>query len=290
MTVRSFSPTTQTTKPVALFALLAVGWLALFGPVYLEFSRGAWQRPENGHALFVMGVMLAAIWARLSSTPGFPLASRPEFMQGLLVFAAGLAAIGLGRISEVDILTSASQSIIAFAIVLSLSGWRGVRLLWFPLVLSFFLIIWPGWLIDGATAPLKRFISELVSNGLFAAGMPVAQSGAVISAGPYELLVADACAGLKSIASLTALGVVYLYLVKRRTWQTNVAVLLALIPLAILANIIRVALLVLITLFFGYDAGQSFLHDLAGVTMFALALGGVFCVDALAAALWEPKR
>ena len=290
MTVRALFLTAPATKTAALIAMLGIGWLALYGPLYLEFSRDAWQRPENGHALFVMGVMLAAIWARLSATPNFPAASPREFLLGLMVFGSGLAAFALGRISETDILASASQTITAISIVLSLTGWRGVRLLWFPLVLSLFLIVWPGWLIDGATAPLKRFISEFVSNGLFTAGLPVAQSGAVISAGPYELLVADACAGLKSIASLTALGVIYLYLVKRQTWQTNASVLIALIPLAILANIIRVALLVLITLFFGYDAGQSFLHDLAGVTMFALALGGVFCVDAIAAALWEPTR
>jgi hypothetical protein len=49
-------------------------------------------------------------------------------------------------------------------------------------------------------------------------------------------------------------------------------------------------LLVLITHRLGYDAGQSFLHDVAGLATFALALGLVFAVDSLAAGLWEKRR
>ena len=70
----------------------------------------------------------------------------------------------------------------------------------------------------------------------------------------------------------------------------NAAVLLALAPIAVAANIARVATLVLITYWLGYDAGQSFLHETAGLVMFAVALGAVFAVDAVAAFLWERRR
>jgi exosortase/archaeosortase family protein len=104
------------------------------------------------------------------------------------------------------------------------------------------------------------------------------------------LLVADACAGLNSLIALTAVGAVYLYAVKRRSLIVNAAVIFALAPIAIAANVARVAVLVLITLQLGYDAGQSFLHETAGLVMFAAALGGVFFVDWLAALLWERRR
>ncbi|HBS35465.1 MAG TPA: exosortase B [Parvularcula sp.] len=181
---------------------------------------------------------------------------------------------------------SASQAPLALGAALSLFGWAGVRRLWFPIALTLYLVIWPGWALDALTAPLKIAVSQTVAAALYAAGLPVAHAGAVISAGPYQLLVADACAGLNSLIALTAVGAVYLYMVKHADWRVNAMVLASLAPIAVAANICRVAILVLITWFMGFDAGQGFLHDGAGLVMFALALALVFSVDALAVFLF----
>jgi exosortase len=129
-----------------------------------------------------------------------------------------------------------------------------------------------------------------VATALYAAGLPVAHAGAVIAAGPYQLLVADACAGLNSLIALTAVGAVYLYMIKHRDWRVNAIVLACLIPIAVLANICRVMLLVLITYFLGFDAGQGFLHDGAGLMMFAIALALVFAIDSLAVLVLQRRR
>ncbi len=274
--------------------LIGAGWLALYGPLYLEFSGGAWAREENAHAPFIMAICIGVAWARLTSFEArnlfAPEPIRPtEFYLGVAVLLAGLCVYYVGRRSGIELFASASQSLVAAAIVMCLFGVVGLYRLWFPLALSLYLIIWPGWVLDALTAPLKRFVSVAVSDGLYALGLPVANAGAVISAGSYELLIADACAGLNSLIALTAVGAVYLYAVKRRSLKTNIAVILSLIPLAIIANIIRVAILVLLTYHFGYEAGQSFLHDGAGLLMFAVALLGVFVVDSIAARIWGPR-
>ena len=278
-TVRNYGPLT----------LLAVAWLSLYGPVYLAFAQTAWTREENGHAPFIMATCIGIAWARLRDKSALAAASRREFIIGVIALATGLLIFLLGRAGQIDLLLSGSQTLVAASIVLCAFGAAGVKRLWFPLFLSLYLIVWPGWALDAATGPLKRMISELVSNGLFATGLPIAHSGAVISVGSYELLVADACAGLNSLISLTAIGAVYLYVAKRRSWKTNLAVVAALAPLAMFANLIRVGLLVLVTYYYGYDAGQSYLHEMAGLMMFAIALAGVFVVDAIAAARWERK-
>lgn len=275
-------------KAAVSAAVLIVAWLILYGPVYLEFSQTAWRRDENSHIIFIMGIIIATASVRLQ-IGGFTKPSKFETAAGAAILTLGLCAYLLGRAGEADIILSASQIFVAVGGGLVLIGAAGLRRLWFPLCLMAYLIIWPGWAIDSVTAPLKRLVSLLVSDGLYAAGMPVAHEGAVISAGSYELLVADACAGLNSLFALTAVGAVYLYAVKRRSWKTNLAVALSLVPLAIIANIVRVAILVLITYYLGYDAGQSFLHEGAGLVMFAAALAGVFLVDQLAARWWEPQ-
>ena len=64
------------------------------------------------------------------------------------------------------------------------------------------------------------------------------------------------------------------------SWLRRVALIaLGIVPIAVFANVARVAILVLITLNMGYDAGQSFLHEAAGLVMFAVALACVFALE-----------
>ena len=268
--------------------VLAGAWLLLFAPVYLGFSQGIWTREENAHAPFIMAICLGVGWSQLMRG-SLGLCNKLEFSLGLVILALGLGFYAGGRIAENDLVLSASQSVLGISIVLCTIGRAGLRRLWFPLLLSLYLIVWPGWALDAATAPLKQLVSASVSDTLFFFGLPVARAGAVISAGPYELLVADACAGMNSLIALTAIGAVYLFVAKHQSMKTNIAVIFMLVPIAIFANIIRVAMLVLLTYYFGYDIGQSFLHEAAGLVMFAMALLGVFTVDFIASLLWEPK-
>ncbi|MFZ5616276.1 MAG: exosortase/archaeosortase family protein, partial [Pseudomonadota bacterium] len=253
-------------------------------------ANGPWRRDENAHALIVMAIAVGAAGARLSSEK-FDLARTiAEQAAGAAILAIGLVLVLVGAASETDLFLSSSQAFVATGTAIVLLGWRGARRLWFPLAMTLYLIIWPGWALDALTGPLKSLVSEIVSEALYAAGLPVAHAGAVISAGPYQLLVADACSGLNSLIALTAIGAVYLYAVKHADWRINASVIVALAPIAIAANILRVAALVLITYFWGYDAGQGFLHEGAGLLMFAVALGLVFAVDWFAMRLFSGSK
>lgn len=271
-------------------AAFAAGWLALYLPIYLDFAAGAWRRDENAHALIVMAIAAGAAGVRLA-TEKFALTRRPaEIAAGAAIVIAGIMAATFGKITEADLVASGSQTPVAFGAALALFGWPGVRRLWFPILLTLYLIVWPGWALDALTGPLKIAVSQAVATALYAAGLPVAHAGAVIAAGPYQLLVADACAGLNSLIALTAVGAVYLYMIKHKDWRVNALVLASLIPIAVIANVCRVTLLVLITYFLGFDAGQGFLHDGAGLLMFAVALALVFAIDSAGAFLFIRRR
>lgn len=271
-------------------AVFIVGWLALYLPIYLDFAAGPWRRDENAHALIVMAIAAGAAGVRLATEP-FTLTQKPgDIFAGAAFVLLGLVAAGVGRVAEAELLASASQAPLALGAALALFGRRGVARLWFPIALTLYLVIWPGWALDALTGPLKNAVSEAVATILYAAGLPVAHAGAVISAGPYQLLVADACAGLNSLIALTAVGAVYLYAVKHEDWRIGAVVLASLVPIAIFANICRVALLAIITLFLGFDAGQGFLHDGAGLVMFAVALALVFAVDSAAVFVFRRGR
>jgi exosortase len=275
---------------IAPGAVFVLGWFALYLPIYLGFAESAWRRDENAHALIVMAIAAGAAAVRLA-TESFKLTRNPaEILAGAVFAFVGVAAAVVGKLTEADLIASASQAPIVLGAALALFGWAGARRLWFPIALTLYLVIWPGWALDALTGPLKIVVSQAVAAALYAAGLPVAHSGAVIAAGPYQLLVADACAGLNSLIALTAVGAVYLYMIKHKDWRVNALVLASLIPIAVVANIFRVALLVLITYFLGFDAGQGFLHDGAGLLMFAVALALVFVIDSFAVFLFMRKR
>lgn len=90
--------------------------------------------------------------------------------------------------------------------------------------------------------------------------------------GQYQLLVADACAGLNTLFTLEALGLLYLNLVKHQSIARNIVLAICIVPISFVANVIRVIALTLITYHLGDEAGQGFLHDFAGMVLFMAAL------------------
>jgi len=93
------------------------------------------------------------------------------------------------------------------------------------------------------------------------------------------LLVADACSGLHSIFSMAAIGTLYVYLRKNPSKLHNAIMLASILPIAFTANIIRVALLVLITYYLGDEAGQGILHGAAGMVLMLFSLVCLFGLD-----------
>jgi exosortase len=120
---------------------------------------------------------------------------------------------------------------------------------------------------------------------LYIFGYPIAGSGVTINIGQYQLLIAAACAGLNSLISLSAIGLFYIYIRHNANWRYAVLLMFAIVPVAIMANFIRVLALILITYYLGDAAAQGFLHNFSGITMFLFSLLGIFGVDALASPL-----
>jgi exosortase/archaeosortase family protein len=109
----------------------------------------------------------------------------------------------------------------------------------------------------------------------------VGRSGVTLTVGPYQLLVADACAGLNSMFTLEALGMLYMNLMQYTSAARNITLALLLVPVAFIANVCRVLILVLVTYYLGDEAGQGFVHGFAGMVLFLLALVMMLVLDKL---------
>jgi exosortase B len=175
-------------------------------------------------------------------------------------------------------------------LALLFKGWKGLRLIWFPLFFLLFMVPLPEALVAAVTAPLKSAVSYVASNVLYLMGYPVGRSGVMLTVGQYQLMVADACAGLNSMFTLEALGMFYMNLMRYTSVARNVTLAVALIPIAFCANIGRVMILVLVTYYFGDAAGQGFVHGFAGMVLFLIALMLMLVFDKLLNLFFRPAR
>jgi exosortase B len=172
-----------------------------------------------------------------------------------------------------------SQIVLLVALLLLFKGVRALKLVWFALFFMLFMVPLPEALVAAVTAPLKSAVSAVASSLLYVIGYPVGRSGVVMTVGPYQLLVADACAGLNSMFTLEALGMLYMNLMRYTNPVRNIALAILLVPTAFVANIVRVMILVLVTYHFGDEAGQGFVHGFAGMVLFMVALGLMLVLD-----------
>lgn len=258
---------------------VAAGLLLLYVPVFYDFARGHWQSEEHAHGPVILAVVLWLLWRRR----GALLAAAPDRAPaaGLAVLLVGLFFYVIGRALDITIFEAGALAPLLAGIVLAMRGWPALRALWFPIVFIAFAVPLPGMLVDALTGPLKEQVSDIVERVLYAAGYPVARNGVTLTVGQYQLLVADACSGLGSMFSLAALGLLYLYLARHKSALHNVLMLASTVPIAFVANVIRVLVLVLITYHLGDEAGQRFLHGAAGMLLFVSAFLMFIALDGL---------
>ena len=258
---------------------ILLGLAALYVPTWADLARGLWQTDENAHGPIILAVAAFLAWRERQSLAAVD--ADPRLAAGGLLLAAGLALYVVGRSQQILLFEVGSQIPVLAGVVLLTLGWRGVRVLWFPLLFLVFMVPLPGTLVDALTGPLKQVVSRIAELVLYGAGYPIARAGVVLTIGQYQLLVADACSGLNSMFSLGALGLLYVFLAPSRQWWRNAVLVASILPIAFVANIVRVLALVLITYHFGDAAGQGFLHGFAGMALFLVALTMLLSLDGI---------
>ncbi len=135
--------------------------------------------------------------------------------------------------------------------------------------------------MDAFTVPLKAWISDIVTNFLYALDCPIAQNGVMLMIGPYELMVKDACSGKNSIFALSAIGVFYVHEFVGNDWIRKLMLVASIIPITILGNFFRVLALVLGSYYFGVDRVEGLFHDLTSIALFVFALALFLLFDSV---------
>jgi exosortase len=187
----------------------------------------------------------------------------------------------LGRATDYITLEAAGTFGAGLAVFFARFGVKGLQVMWFPFLYLLFAVPPPAYILSMLTLPLKQGAASASTSVLAALGMPISHHGVTIIVAQYQLLVEDACSGMNSILGLTAICLLYIYLMRgsRPAYALFLAALAP--PIAIMANAVRITAIILVTYAFGDEVGQSFIHELAGLLLFGAAFALVFALDSV---------
>ena len=278
----------QPVDPDRRFWIIAgVGLATLVLPTLWDFLFGEWSSYSQGHEVLLLAAAAWLFYRQAATLAALP--DRPAAWAPILLLALGLLLYAFGRTQQFLRLEILSLYFILVAVLACFKGWAVLRHIWFVLLFLLFVVPLPFSMIVVVTGPLKEAVSVVASTVLGWVGYPVGHVGVVITVGQYQLLVAEACAGLHSMFILEAMGLLYSNLMNYQSWLRNVLLAVLVVPLSFLANVLRVMILVVVTYHFGDRVGQGFLHNFAGLVLFGLALALIGGADRVLGAVL-PER
>lgn len=269
---------------------IIAGLIVLYLPTLIGLFNGIWSTDEQAHGPIVLSIACWLAWRKWPAMWEASWNARRSAL-GWPVLIVSLLFYAVGRSQDILLLETGSVIGVLAAILLLTRGPRALKAQWFPLFFMLFMIPLPGALVDALTMPMKMAVSYVAEYILYGVGYPIARTGVILQIGQYKLLVADACAGLHTLFTLEALGLLYLNVVQRDSLFRNVTLACLIVPISFTANVIRVMVLTLITYHLGDEAGQGFLHGFAGMVLFLTALLLIMGVDRIIHAIerWRSR-
>jgi exosortase B len=280
------SPTTgerfRLTAADAPWLALIGGLLVLYVPTVVSLARSLWLTDQNSQGPIVLAVAAWFFWFKIRRALADPeIVVRPAPVPGWCLVVLGLVTYVIGRSQEFYLLEVGSAIPLLLGALLTLLGKAVVKRIWFAFFFLVFLIPMPGAVVDTLTQPMKIAVSWGSEGLLRLFDLPVARKGVIIFIGSYQLLVADACAGLNSLFTLEALGLLYMNATRHESAMRNFVLAALIVPISFTANVVRVVALALITYYAGDGAGQGFLHEFSGMVLFLTALMLIIGLDGL---------
>lgn len=267
----------------------------------LSIFTGWWRfTGENAEWAFCPIVPLVSAWFGWQQRAQLRAIPVRGHWSGVVLLALAMLAYWVGYQADTAYPGFAAFQLIVAGLILWLGGIEWMRILFFPwLFLSFMWPVYP--LEDQLASPLRVFTAGWASTILDLIGLANDNEGSKILSSAdaarglvqgqrFQLDVADACSGIRSLYALMMLAALYGYVFLRGLWP-RVILFVSAVPLAVAGNLVRMILLALGSVWFGPEVAIgrmvdgveeiSLFHELAGFAVFAVALVGMFAISSV---------
>jgi exosortase len=234
-----------------------------------------WAHDDNySHGFLIVPLAVYFVWerrARLAATP-----CRPNWF-GLVVVIGSLGMLVAGTLGAELFVSRVSIVFLIAGAVMFVAGATVLRVLAFPIAFLLLMVPPPAIIFNQIAFPLQLLASRFGEATLQAFSIPVLREGNVITLAITTLEVAEACSGIRSLISLLTLGIVYGYFVDRRP-AVRTIIALSTIPIAIVANGLRVAGTGIAAHYYGPEVAEGFFHTFSGWIVFVAAFALLYVV------------
>ena len=239
--------------------------------------RSRWTG-DYAYGMFLPLASLVAVWMRRREIAAAPKSSN---LWGIPAVAFALLVHWLGVLAQQPRVSAAGFILLLWALPFLLYGYGVARWLLFPCGYLFLAI--PLNFIDSMTAPLRLFATAASSAILNGCGLEVQRVGSGLYSGagnPFAFNVAPECSGLRSLLAMTALMAFYAWY-SQKTLPKKWFLFLCSVPVAVVANVFRIILVVVVAAFFGQETAIGLWHDYSGYPIFLIGIALMLLLDRL---------
>ncbi|MDZ7339864.1 MAG: exosortase/archaeosortase family protein [candidate division KSB1 bacterium] len=255
--------------PLVLLSLLILG---IYFHQLVDLVYQWWDDPNYGHGFLIPVVSLYLFWQKRDRLQHIE--QRRNFW-GLAILISGLALCILGTAAAEFFTVRFSFVLVLLGTIWFFYGTDFIKELWFPILFLIFMIPLPYVIYYALSFPLQLLSTKAAVAILQFTGLPALRQGNIINLPHYSLEVVEACSGLRSLMTLSALGAAMAYLTQK-TLASGVLLFLLSLPIAVGANIFRILVTALGAVFISPKFAEGFLHEVSGLVVFVsgfIALG-----------------
>lgn len=218
---------------------------------------------------FICGFIIYRAWPLIKDRP-----INPQYYMIVPILALSYCAL-VANVTGMQNIASFTLIGMLWASVAFVAGWRWLAALFFPIgYLIFALPVW-SMIIDSYTNPMQVLSTKVAYKMLEIGGLqPFSPNDNTIYLNNFTLDVGVPCSGLKLILALSAFTVFFV-LIARLRWWGNAFMFLIMLPLALLINGLRIALIGVVGNQWGPEAGHKF-HDYSGYITLVLCFFVLF--------------
>ncbi len=254
-----------------IFVLFIVCYHSTLSWMYVRYMN---HDSYYSHGFIVPFVSGYLIWRKRKDLRG----KEPEVScWGLVLISASVLIHVTGTVFYVFSLSGFSIFFLISGTSLFIFGKNITRTILLPLVFLIFMFPLPLAIIGEISFPMKLLVAKVGVWIVDSLGIPILREGFHITIPAGSLLVGNPCSGLRSLISFLALGAILAYLSSISNIRKWILFFLS-IPIALLSNIIRVPILILISHYWGLEVASpdSFWHNASGVFVFIVGILSMF--------------
>ncbi len=228
-----------------------------------------WQREEFSHGYMIP---LVSVYLLLQKLPELAKVKSNHQIWGVVVVVVGILLYIVGELSALYPIIQYGFIVVLTGIAISLLGIRGALVIGAPIAYLLFMIPLPNFLYLNLSSNLQLLSSSIGVTILRLFNISVFLEGNVIDLGSLRLQVVDACSGLRYLFPLMSFGFLVAYIYRAPLWK-KMFIFFSTIPITILMNSFRIAVIGVTVDIWGVAAAEGLVHDFEGWVVFLACLG-----------------